>query len=887
MHGRQQPRGSIRRLSAPFGALTLLAAWTLIWLQLNADWPGVLDGEASFSILRGLLPLVVGVLLTGWWLACCGGLPDRFELDVDLAHPMTLLAAFGLVGALGALVRSPDRVRSLYWAVTFLVPVGIVAVATTDQTLLEARDFFHLTLAIVASVATVLLAYFAYEAQLFQALVGLDLSRIGTTYGDAPVQALTINANGTGRFAALTLLLATSFLLTARSWLGKGLSLVALFGFGTLLVFTQSRGAILGFLFGLFLLLGLHKGWKRTGGALGATLVAGGVFFREEVLSYLTRGDWTNVFTLTGRTRIWESLWPYILDAPLIGWGFWADRLLVDEEAHDALIGALITSGLLGTLLFLAAWAVVWWFVIEDGLGSRFGWLGEVDRNGAILATAILGFLTVRSIPESTGTFFGVDLLVLVPVMGFLYSLKTRPTDASSGEAHAGPHDEPRVLACAYACSPPGSPSFRGGETLLGWRLTEQIAGRSELTVLVSAEHRESIEASKNHLDARFVAIDLPSIFHPLRRVQGGIQLYAYLWQIKAYFVARRLHRESPVDLFHHITYANDWMASYIGAYLDVPYVRGPGGGAQQVPDDFASDRSLRFRLAQAWRAGMQKLLRLDPVYRRSQDNADKLLVCTRESWRTFPQRWREKTEMFPVNGIDPEAFPESSEQSNEEFTVLSAGKLLEIKGFDLAIHAFADFADRNEEGRLLIVGDGPDRRRLEQFAVDLGVEDRVEFLGWQAHDEVLQRMVDADVFLFASLRDGGGGVVVEAMAAGTPVVCLDHAGPGYHTRNGAGLAIEPSHPKLASLEMADALEDLYLEGDLRDEIGERGKQRAMSGYRWEDHGDRIASIYKEVLGSSPSQRDTAEREEEVAELPKAPVEEVSEPVESAGGEPT
>src|SRR5579884_2376590 len=80
-------------------------------------------------------------------------------------------------------------------------------------------------------------------------------------------------------------------------------------------------------------------------------------------------------------------------------------------------------------------------------------------------------------------------------------------------------------------------------------------------------------------------------------RGQCAFQVYAYLWQIKAYFVARRLHRERPFDVFHHVTYANDWMASYIGALLPVPYIRGPGGGAQRTPGAFLKEYKFRDRL--------------------------------------------------------------------------------------------------------------------------------------------------------------------------------------------------------------------------------------------------------------------------------------------------
>jgi glycosyltransferase involved in cell wall biosynthesis len=80
---------------------------------------------------------------------------------------------------------------------------------------------------------------------------------------------------------------------------------------------------------------------------------------------------------------------------------------------------------------------------------------------------------------------------------------------------------------------------------------------------------------------------------------------------------------------------------------------------------------------------------------------------------------------------------------------------------------------------RLLICGDGPDAQRLESLVRRVGVADRVTFLGWQPRSELWRLMRDeADVFLFPSLHEEGGWVIVEARAAGLPVVCLDRGGP-------------------------------------------------------------------------------------------------------------
>lgn len=403
-----------------------------------------------------------------------------------------------------------------------------------------------------------------------------------------------------------------------------------------------------------------------------------------------------------------------------------------------------------------------------------------------------------------------------------------------------------RVLVCAFSCAPPSSSAFEGGESLLGWRLVEQLAPRFELTVLTYRGNKESIESapSESADEARFVYVDLPEGFEHLRKVQGGIQLHAYLWQWKAYRVARRLHEEEDFALFHHLTYANDWMASYPGALLDVPYVRGPGGGSHTVPGPLARDRSFSFFSRQWLRTVAKKFFRLDPVFRRGQDRAERLLVCTEDPIHEYPENWSSKAELFPVSGVDPEDVPGGAEE-RDALTILAVGKLLPIKGFDLALRAFARFGD--ESAKFVIVGDGPERERLEALSSELGVGDSVRFQGWRSHEEVMRWMASADVFLFPSMRDGGGTVVVEAMAAGTPVVCLDHAGPGVHVTEEVGIAVEPGDRETVVEAMAEALRRLAEDADLRSRLGKEARQRARETYSWEALGDRLAEVYQEA----------------------------------------
>lgn len=349
----------------------------------------------------------------------------------------------------------------------------------------------------------------------------------------------------------------------------------------------------------------------------------------------------------------------------------------------------------------------------------------------------------------------------------------------------------------------------------------------------------------------RFEYVDLPSTVRCMKKYPGGVQFYAYLWQVKAAFVARRLHREDPFDLYHHITYANDWMASHAGALLDIPFVRGPGGGAQAVPEPFLRDRGLSFQLAQGFRSALQHLLRLDPFFLYGQSRASSLLFCTQESIETVPERWRDKTELFPVNGVLEEELKTPSMESVEPFRVLTVGRLVPIKGFDIALRAFARFASQREGVELRIVGEGKEDTRLRELAESLGVRDSTTFTGWRTQPQVLGEMAEADVLLFPSLRDGGGAVVVEAMACGLPVVCLDHAGPGLHVTEETGVKVPPSAPENTVKGMSQALAELHANPELRREMSEAARKRVRERYLWTELGRRLEYIYRDALGEN------------------------------------
>ncbi|MBI5362915.1 MAG: glycosyltransferase [Planctomycetes bacterium] len=172
----------------------------------------------------------------------------------------------------------------------------------------------------------------------------------------------------------------------------------------------------------------------------------------------------------------------------------------------------------------------------------------------------------------------------------------------------------------------------------------------------------------------------------------------------------------------------------------------------------------------------------------------------------------------------------------------LVAGLLNAAKGQDLALELLALPAGR--ELVLLLAGDGADRARLEARARALGVAERVRFLGWR--DDVPSLMAACDLVLLPSRWEGLPYVVLEALAAGVPVV----ATPVDGARE---LVLDGTTGVLARAITADALDEalgrfLALTAPRRAELGRNGRERVLAGYTAERMAARLAALYRELV---------------------------------------
>lgn len=409
-----------------------------------------------------------------------------------------------------------------------------------------------------------------------------------------------------------------------------------------------------------------------------------------------------------------------------------------------------------------------------------------------------------------------------------------------------------RVLVSAYACNPTSSVKLHPGEDIKGWRFVVQISRFHKVWVITHAYNRPGIEKAlreKALPGVTFVFIDLPSWFRLLYKIEFGQRIYYYIWQIKALQVAKKYNKEIRFDLSHHLSFGNDWIPSFIGALLPVPFIWGPLGGGQRTPELLLSEYSLYGRFAEKMRDLAQFIGRNDFFRRLCMKKAIAILVCNQETKNKVPNRYQSKVYWFPLNGIFQEDLVGKANRENKgtSFKVISAGRLHRLKGFSLGVKAFAAFCSKYTDVELVIIGKGPESKRLKKEIVKLKLSDKTSIIPWLSRKDLLAEFQKSDVFLFPSFRDGGGAVVVEAMAAALPAICLDTGGPAFHINPEWGIKIEPFSPEYVQKRIAESLEILYSNRSLCKKMGERAFLRAKEFYLSDRLGERLNQIYLKV----------------------------------------
>ncbi len=411
------------------------ALWLMLWLGINTG-PWVLADKPENTIewlnyLRTLFPHLV-LVITAF------GLLSRHGSE-KLPSNVRQWLIYGVIGAF-ACTLSPDPFDAAYWAVAYLAAFGVLKAYLKGKDPLDSAMQLNYVTWVVTVVFLSILVFVARDVLFVSSDTGL------TGYGiEGRLQAVAempmSRSSGMARFAAIPGVIAFVLFWRAPKWQRVGWG-VLFFYSAALIYLMQSRGAIFAFAFSLaFIMLFLGKRTMVLGAVLMVVFSAGlfaDIFPKDivdSVYEHIGRNESREEFlSLTGRTRAWNEALEVIEESPttaILGSGFQADRMLIKEHVHNTYLYALLTSGIIGAAAFVLGLIITWrmfFRTLRSGFADRLG-----QRVQLIICGGILMFFTVRSVPEVSGPLFGVDYMVMLPVIAYI-GILDRKRQGETGE---------------------------------------------------------------------------------------------------------------------------------------------------------------------------------------------------------------------------------------------------------------------------------------------------------------------------------------------------------------------------------------------------------------------------------------------------------------------
>jgi glycosyltransferase involved in cell wall biosynthesis len=403
-----------------------------------------------------------------------------------------------------------------------------------------------------------------------------------------------------------------------------------------------------------------------------------------------------------------------------------------------------------------------------------------------------------------------------------------------------------KLLVSAYACEP-----GKGSEPAVGWNWVQALVRRGyQVHVITRSNNRENIESApaSRHPSLTFHYHDLPASARRWKHRRGGIYLYYLLWQWGAYRLAKRLHSRERFDRVHHVTFVSYRQPSFMGR-LGIPFIFGPIGGGETMPAALLPMLSVRGRISEAIRNLGGKLIALDPLMHSTFARAQIIACTTAETVARIPRRYRVKCVVQLAIGIDEAEILAPRCEPPGLPRLLFVGRLLYWKGLHLAFRALAEARSSIPEIRMKIVGSGEDRAWLEGEARAAGVMELLEWVSSIPHDEIVREYHQSACLVFPSLHDSGGMVVLEALAAGLPVVCLDLGGPGTIATSDCALIVPArrSAPGKIVQGLANAMIRVATDAPLRARLSASAVDRARE-LTW----DRAVENLYTLIHSAP-----------------------------------
>lgn len=319
----------------------------------------------------------------------------------------------------------------------------------------------------------------------------------------------------------------------------------------------------------------------------------------------------------------------------------------------------------------------------------------------------------------------------------------------------------------------------------------------------------------------------------------GYVEFY-----LRARKAVRKVLAENAIDLCHHLAPQSPRFPSPLQG-CGRPYIVGPIHGGVKPP---AVMKELRGREGSLFL--LRKLdgirNRWDLLLRRTFEGAAVTVASAPYAGVAPPASYCTTTRILPGTAVPlPAKFQRHDSKSDGPVRFIYAGRLVPSKGVELMIEAFSHCTSTNTT--LSIYGSGELETFYKELALKWRIDERVQWLGFVSQEQLIEEFSNADVFLFPSLKEAMGTVVLEAMGAGLPVICVDSGGPGYAVTEVTGIKVSLGSKTKMRDDLADAIDRLASSQELRREMGRNARSRVATEFTWDAVVNKMVELYQEL----------------------------------------
>ena len=404
------------------------------------------------------------------------------------------------------------------------------------------------------------------------------------------------------------------------------------------------------------------------------------------------------------------------------------------------------------------------------------------------------------------------------------------------------------ILIAAYAINP-----YQGSEDAMGWNFVMQAARFQNVIAVTRKNNRADIEkfiaenpSLKSQTDRiRFLYYDWNKALLYWKKGPILSLIYFYFW---SFCVALFLKREKlNFDIAHHLNFHNDWTPTFLWL-LGKPFVWGPVGHHPKIKNIFLSEYDFSAKALDRFLWILKNIFwKLDPFLKIARNKA----ACIWYMHHGSVEKLKPKNNFFISPSIAAEEVDFKCIQS-DDFVILSIGRFVALKGFDVTIKSFAKFyhnlsSEEKLKTKLVIVGTGKYKLKVRQWIAENNIENAVEVHEWMPREQLKNIYKQAALFFFPS-HEGAGMVVAEAMSADMPVLCWNNFGPGEITHPDSKLKVDyPENYQTGIDAFAEKLHQIFSDKNFYQAEQILAHQRFQSLLKWNVRGEQLKEMYESV----------------------------------------